>query len=80
MYSPMDFTTAQRRILDRLAIAGAIDRDTAVTITSPGAAAPLINGYFCAKRSRKPKGGSHQTVYWLTDRGQRAQRNIGGRP
>ena len=47
----------------------AVDRATAVTLSSPMAAAPLYNAGAIDKRSHKPAGGSQCTLYWLTSAG-----------
>jgi hypothetical protein len=66
------FTPGQTKVLRLLGIHSATDRDHGHTIPAPSAAVYLIDGYFVQKRTVKPKGGSQTTVYWLTERGQRA--------
>lgn len=78
-YSKADFSTAQAAVILHLGDACAIDRDSAVTVNSAGAASILVDGYFCMKRTVKPKGGSQRTVYWLTERGLRAFAGIRGK-
>lgn len=69
---------AQESVVLALQKAKAFDRASGRTISSPQAAAPLVNAGALDKASKKPPGGSQTTVYWLTGVGQAMAASLKG--
>lgn len=63
------FTQKSEAIALQLEKAKAFTKETARTVTSATAAAPLFNAGILGKASHRPRGGSQTTVYWLTEWG-----------
>lgn len=65
------FTTQAQRIARMLLKMKAYDKAGGIPLNAGAtrSAAKLINAGIAAKGTKKPKGGSQHTVYWLTDTG-----------
>ena len=72
------FSKASEAVVLALAKAKAFDRASGRAIPHPGAAVRLVNAGAVAKATKKPRGGSQTTVYWLTETGQAMARALKG--
>jgi len=72
------FSKVAEDLVLKLAKAKSFDRASARTITSPPAAVRLVNAGALDKATRKTKGGSQSTVYWLTATGQLMAKGLNG--